>query len=320
MKKLLFVLIALVSFTTNAHQGYEPIVKEGRQWVYSFHYKSQITEKLSCLPMVFEFKGDSIINGNTYKKCYRTIKGNDIAKGSNYGDYMITDAPMLVACCREYSINDNMFTLVTAIYSQEYKNEMIGYDYLTIPFDKYALPSDDSYEHIVYYLLGKDADEDFKAFERIYGVYGNPLSFFYLTDIPGMRLTVNENKWFLQWKTDSVTVGGEPRMRIGSWIESIGQTGSYGRAANFLSSAAEFRYLDPENANTVFSHFVENGNVVYKGNFYDPRVDFTSTSSVDNVNVTTLPSDDSYYNLQGQRVSEPQAGIYIHNGKKIVVK
>ena len=27
-----------------------------------------------------------------------------------------------------------------------------------------------------------------------------------------------------------------------------------------------------------------------------------------------------YYNLQGQRVEHPQHGIYIHNGKKVVLK
>jgi hypothetical protein len=30
--------------------------------------------------------------------------------------------------------------------------------------------------------------------------------------------------------------------------------------------------------------------------------------------------DDSYYNLQGQRVSQPMKGLYIINGKKVVVK
>ena len=66
----------------------------------------------------------------------------------------------------------------------------------------------------------------------------------------------------------------------------------------------------------VFSHIEKDGEVIFRGPDYIDN----GISSVDDVKVTTLPSDDSYYNLQGQRVSEPQAGIYIHNGKKVVVK
>ncbi|MBQ9178967.1 MAG: hypothetical protein IJ140_08315 [Prevotella sp.] len=30
--------------------------------------------------------------------------------------------------------------------------------------------------------------------------------------------------------------------------------------------------------------------------------------------------DDAWYNMQGQRVEKPVKGIYIHNGKKTVIK
>lgn len=30
--------------------------------------------------------------------------------------------------------------------------------------------------------------------------------------------------------------------------------------------------------------------------------------------------DDAYYNLNGQRVDNPQKGIYIHRGKKVIIK
>lgn len=32
------------------------------------------------------------------------------------------------------------------------------------------------------------------------------------------------------------------------------------------------------------------------------------------------PADDSYYNLQGQRISKPQHGVYIHQGRKEIIK
>ena len=31
-------------------------------------------------------------------------------------------------------------------------------------------------------------------------------------------------------------------------------------------------------------------------------------------------SDGIYYNLQGQPVNNPTTGIYIHNGKKVIVR
>jgi hypothetical protein len=40
-----------------------------------------------------------------------------------------------------------------------------------------------------------------------------------------------------------------------------------------------------------------------------------NTLQTDNTSLT-----DRYYNLQGQPVTNPTKGIYIHNGKKVVVK
>lgn len=35
---------------------------------------------------------------------------------------------------------------------------------------------------------------------------------------------------------------------------------------------------------------------------------------------TEKQGDDAWYNLQGMRVERPAHGIYIHNGKKVLVK
>jgi hypothetical protein len=36
--------------------------------------------------------------------------------------------------------------------------------------------------------------------------------------------------------------------------------------------------------------------------------------------LTRTPADHAIYNLQGQRVTNPQKGIYIQNGKKYILK
>ena len=35
---------------------------------------------------------------------------------------------------------------------------------------------------------------------------------------------------------------------------------------------------------------------------------------------TTVVTDDQYYDLNGRRIAQPTKGIYIKNGKKIIVK
>lgn len=45
-----------------------------------------------------------------------------------------------------------------------------------------------------------------------------------------------------------------------------------------------------------------------------------STTGISTVRQYTASNNDAYYNLQGQRVSNPQHGIFIHEGKKVVLR
>lgn len=83
------------------------------------------------------------------------------------------------------------------------------------------------------------------------------------------------------------------------------------------------RYINGPHPHTLgLSHVIENGEVVYKS----PRYDYlhgliTPTAVVDLKTNETPQGDNRYYNLMGQPVAEPtQPGIYIHHGKKIVIK
>ncbi len=44
------------------------------------------------------------------------------------------------------------------------------------------------------------------------------------------------------------------------------------------------------------------------------------TTAIESVDAETLNANDAYYNLNGQRIEKPQLGVYIHQGKKIVIK
>ena len=48
-------------------------------------------------------------------------------------------------------------------------------------------------------------------------------------------------------------------------------------------------------------------------------VDNTATS-IDGITNTPVVKDEAYYNLQGVKVQHPQHGVFIHNGKKVVLK
>lgn len=82
--------------------------------------------------------------------------------------------------------------------------------------------------------------------------------------------------------------------------------------------------------NTDRDNFWDNFNAVGSADFYRPffyRVfgwknlynDNTETG-IKTLHDNTVPTDGYYYNLQGIRVLKPTRGIYIHNGKKILVK
>ena len=48
-----------------------------------------------------------------------------------------------------------------------------------------------------------------------------------------------------------------------------------------------------------------------------------TVTGIDNINsdVNKLQNDDAYYTIQGVKVNAPnERGIYIHNGKKIIIK
>lgn len=49
--------------------------------------------------------------------------------------------------------------------------------------------------------------------------------------------------------------------------------------------------------------------------------DDNTITGIDNVTEVGKDSDEApYYNLNGMRVSKPTKGVYIHNGKKVIIK
>jgi hypothetical protein len=50
-------------------------------------------------------------------------------------------------------------------------------------------------------------------------------------------------------------------------------------------------------------------------------INYDDEDGTTGINVqSSIQSDNAYYTLQGQRVAKPGKGLYIHNGKKVVIK
>ena len=45
-----------------------------------------------------------------------------------------------------------------------------------------------------------------------------------------------------------------------------------------------------------------------------------TTTGIESVENTESDDNAPYYNLSGVRVSKPTKGVYIHNGKKVIIK
>lgn len=84
-----------------------------------------------------------------------------------------------------------------------------------------------------------------------------------------------------------------------------------GTLANFPAHKAYLRVNKPAGAKLILQF--DDEEVAAEGE--------ETTTGVDGVTIDeNNKNDDAYYNLNGQRVDNPQKGIYIHRGKKVIIK
>lgn len=336
MKNLILVFIAMACFTSvNASEyKYIPIVREGVQWVYNCRFFDAELNRSNYTSMTLEFKGDTTINGYEYKKLYRWFGTDATATKDSNRDitFEISSEPEIIAFCRDYfhetsnKTQDECITYV--IYAENYINETYGFS---------DGVRDDGYKPVteqnkVYMLYER------QAYARTSNSDLNQMNTFYAQNT---KLFKAQHERLNFEKADTIEVNGTLRKVFSVelpqdnslgysykaiWIDGIGldiygevSMSKSGALGTFISPFGEIYARGYNLIIANLNHVTEDGKTVYKGDTYDAKYD-SNPSGIDDVNVTTLPSDDSYYNMQGQRVSEPQAGIYIHNGKKVVVK
>ena len=105
-----------------------------------------------------------------------------------------------------------------------------------------------------------------------------------------------------------------------------------GAAVNYNDGAGFNYVLAADGANAVFQHIVSgtNGSVVVpEGKAYlalnaDPGARTLSfddeTTAISEMKIMRNVDNETFYDMQGRRVAQPAKGLYIVNGRKVIVK
>ena len=253
MKKLLLSAMVLLAtcIAAQAQSDYLPLVREGVRWHYVKQYYG-IEELQPNVSYYYEFRGDTIVDGKTFKKCYMSSP-----EPGESG---------LVALMREEDRK------VYRKYVGDDDEAKLIYDFNTS--ELYI----NNWEH--YFIV-------YHALENI--------------DIQGVDC-----------KRYQFTRYYDKDDKVFKFVEGVGVDYDY------LSYHGDLLYPLMGRCTCEFEiiYYLDcltdlNGNVLYKSNI---------VSAITDVKADGKQGNDRYYNLMGQPVSSPTQGIYIHNGKKVIVK
>ena len=295
MKRLLIIsILALLGMSQVVAQEYEyvPFVREGVKWVYFYTYPTDPFSQLVYLTL--EFRGDKVINGKTYKAMHKY-----------YGD----------------AINEENDTV--PIYMREENKVVYGFVPDCIFYADCPIGVGESLE--VYDKISNH--EEFILYD-----FNDPAA--YLTEILGWEDEF-ANFYYNTLSFDTITAGDhlvkqfvitncDMSIPLFSIIEGIGFDSM--KRYNTMTPGLMGYTLFPicptgigKSSYFALSHVIEDGEIIYKAKNYDVHVGIDEVV----VDKTSHPLDPNYYNLMGQPVGKDvptTPGIYIHQGKKIVVR
>jgi len=254
MKKLLlFVILVFAGMTQAVAQEYEyvPFVREGVKWVYYYNNKypneSGLAQGLNYLTL--ELKGDTVINGKTYKAMHK-YSGAAINMMNDTVAVYLREQDKVV-----YGIVPDGIT---------YRDCVIGYDDLYTQEDGWMVYDTESiYERV-------RQGREFVLYDF------NDTKNFYDSIFSDKASTGD----YAHLYCDTVVLKDKPVLRhvihhynpSSFFIEGIGYDG--------FQSGYTLLYLYPQLMNEPsfhLSHVIENGDTIYKGVMFDQAFDFDST-------------------------------------------
>lgn len=392
MKKLAFLLIAVLSICTAIADDYKPMVREGVKWVYAIRYRDA-TQSTNIAFITYEFKDDVVMNDKTYKKCWRTVR-------DKAGELMLDTEPKVVAYAREqdkkvYAIYNEEFIAQNRDYNAGYYEYDIseldiakmmitiqGIEELYLTMENSNFYPDYTDEYLIYDF--NDLPNFYEHYpEKVYHCRPWPLfSEVAEVEIPNSIITekhsakvvdtitlhdgrdvnvYNVKRDFIgqvdKTKSQAPAIDNTPpsiyegdgRLAIDGYGIITFQSNRLRQAAgmnprsiaacinrSFISPDAMLRHIDespllnpPYPLSFCFCHIEDNGEKVveYKLCDYYHKIDSGTTrrpsTGIDEVEPEQISekADGLYYDMQGRSVTNPaEAGIYIHNRKKVIVR
>ena len=298
---LLLTLLALLGLSQAAAQEYEyvPFVREGVQWVYCIYNDYSNSDPYGPGPdprvpqgitfMKLQFNGDTVINGKTYKAMHKY-----------HGKSLDWENDTIPVFMRE----ENKVVYGIVPDGKWYDDCPIG---LWDDHDFYDL---------------KLAGKEFVLYD-----FNDPISF--LDTI----LTSNEynDYGFTCLNAETIATGDHLAKRYKFQYETdffvtegIGYDGwsSYPLMLWWTAYIAAPVRINYQPADFYLSHVIKDGQIIYKGMRYREGT-LVGIDEAEADRTQGRPQDPRYYDLMGRPVGTEvpsTPGIYIHQGKKIVVR
>ena len=297
-KKLMTLLLALLALAQAAAQEYEyvPFVREGVKWVY-FYYNS--LDEDGFIPhgrhnYTFEMKGDTAINEKSYKPVH-LYSGESINEASDTIPVYLREENKVVYGIipderRYWECPIGIGTEVNDIHL--FSDVVTGQEFILYDFN--------------------DPEAFYKNYESIETHYYCPLLEEGCSASTDTVLIGNQLRKRLTIRSPYPYFGGDDYI-----IEGIGYAGdSPGMPLNYFYGLT----TGMTQVLNYFSHVIENDEIIYKSRYYNLNNDGIDEVVTDQARSSM---DDNYYNLMGQPVGKDVPtipGIYIHRGKKIVIR
>ena len=288
--RFMIALLTLLGMTQATAQEYEyvPFVREGVKWVYCYYnpFRSDILDMPEGLQYYsFEMGGDIQIGDKYYKPVVLTHYLDNEGKEKEVEDFI----PVYL---REED------KVVYAIHPDGVCHAQcpVGYGWwISIPS---GLPQTTTNEEVILY----DFNDPMELYASAEGV---GLVEYYGTNIITFGVQQRKCHHFRTWYSEDDDI-----------IEGIGYDGDAGFPLYYF-------YISITGLQVTYglSHVIEKDEIVYKGRWYEPDIHVGIDEVV--TDKATGVMDGYYYNLMGQPVGKDvptTPGIYIHQGKKIVVR
>ena len=296
-KTFLISILALLGMTQAVAVDYEyvPFVREGVKWVYYYVNKGYYGQEIEGgLPLgkhflTLEFKGDTVINGKTYKALHKYYGDAINTDNDTVPVYLREEGKVVYGIVPDGKVNKDCFVgYGPCIFLDSDPHCIFGQVWAGEEFILYDFNDTKSYYSDFYNYWSEDDELYYKYLGCDTIKIGNHLA---------TRYHLRE------------------RMLEDYIIEGIGFDGN--NSGFVIAYNYEEFFYDPT---FHLSYVIENGEIIYKGIFFDSD----HLSAVGEVAADRQRAGDSnYYNLMGQPVGKqlPTApGIYIHQGKKIIIR